>query len=183
MRTCFAAALLLLCGVVTGCDGGEPRDEDGRVSVGDVALAVPEGWERVDEEAEPPLVANTRFVDPDRRLRLVQVIIGCDDRGLDTLVGAVGQPRGNLVVTGARERTTEPDIEGLDRARRVTLDLGSGQEGDDPDFVTEAVYGQRGEALVLVELNVPLAGEAVDADAVLDSLRVDGDALASRCES
>ncbi len=178
--TAVVAALVL---VITACgDDGQDRDESGRVAIGDVALAVPEGWERIDEEVEPPLVANSRFVDPDRRLRLVQVIVGCDERGLDTLVGRVGQPRGSLVVTGARERTTPPEIEGLDPVRRVTLDLGSGREGEDPDFVTEAVYGQSGDALVLIEINVPLAGEALDADEVLGSLVVDGDALATRCE-
>ncbi|WP_052665466.1 hypothetical protein [Nitriliruptor alkaliphilus] len=180
MRTRLAPLALLLV-LAAGCGDDEPRDETGRVTVGDVALATPEGWERIDEPAQPPLLASTRFVDPTRRLRLVQVVVGCDPAGLDALVGAVGQPRGELVVTGARERTTAPEIPGLDRVRRVTLDLGSGREGEDPDFVTEALYGQRGDALVLIELNAPAAALGVDADAVLDSVVVDGDVLADRC--
>ncbi|MEX1162472.1 MAG: hypothetical protein WEB03_02720 [Nitriliruptor sp.] len=182
-RRAPAVAVVALALALAACAGEPDRDDAGRATVGDLRIAVPDGWERIDEPAEPPLVLNTRFVDPDRRLRLVQVIVGCDERGLDTLVGVVGQPRGSLVVTGARERETEPDIDGLDRARRVTLDLGSGREGEDPDFVTEAIYGQRDDVLVLVEINVPLAGAAFDADEVLDSLAVDGDALATRCES
>lgn len=180
MRTRLVPLVLVLT-FVAGCGGDEPRDEDGRVTVGDVALATPDGWERIDEQAEPPLVTSTRFVDPDRRLRLIQVVVGCDPAGLDALVGAVGQPRGELVVTGARERTTAPEVPGLDRVRRVTLDLGSGREGEDPDFTTEALYGQRGDALVLIELNVPTAASGIDADAVLDSVAVDGDSLAGRC--
>jgi hypothetical protein len=177
----LTAVSLGLAVLLTGCGGeDEPRDEAGRVGVGDLALDTPAGWERVDEPADPPLVSRTRFVDPDQRLQLVQVIVGCDDAGLDALVGAVGQPRGALVVTAAEELVPPPEVEGLDRTRRVTLELAR-----DPDAATtsriEALYGQRGDALVLVEVSVPVDGGAVDADAVLASLIADGDALGSRC--
>jgi hypothetical protein len=183
MRTRHLAAVVAVLALTACSDGdaGEVADA-GRTAVGDVALAVPDGWERIDEDADAPLVTNTRFVDPDRRLRLVQVIVGCDERGLGTLVGSVGQPRGQLVVTAARERTEPPEVDGLEQVRRLTLDLGSGAEDTDPDFVIEALYGQRGAALVLVELNVPAAGDPVDADEVLGSVTVDGDALEASCE-
>ena len=179
------AVLAIVAGLsLAGCgDADEPRDERGRVSVGAVALATPEGWERIDEPADPPLLERTRFVDPGRRLRLVQVVVGCDEGGLDALVGSVGQPRGPLVVTGAEEHVPPPQVEGLERARRVTLELGSGADGEPASFVTEALYGQHGDALVLVEVNVPVAGGDgdVDADAVLDSLVADGAALDASC--
>lgn len=175
-----AFALVSATVACAGDDGG-PRDEEGRAVAGDVRLAVPGGWERIDEPADAPLVTSTRFVDPDQRLQLVQVVVGCDPAGLDTLVGAVGQPRGALVVTGAEERLPPPEVEDLDRARRVTLTLAGAEDPETVTSRTEALYGQRGDALVLVEVNVPAAGGDVDADAVLDSVVADGDALEASC--
>lgn len=171
--------------LLTGCGGDDPqpRDEQGRVAVDEVALVTPEGWERVDEPVEPPLLVSTRFVDPDQGAQLVQVVAGCDEAGLDALVGSVGQPRGSLVVTGAEEHVPPPEVEGLQRARRVTLELSRADDQGSADARVEALYGQRGAALVLVEVSVPLAGTApdVDADAVLDSVVTDGAALDARC--
>jgi hypothetical protein len=177
-RTAVAATLLF---ALTACAGGEERDEEGRVSVGDLALAVPDGWEREPEDAAPPLVLRERFVDPQIALQQVQVVVGCDDSGVDALVGHLGsQPRGEVVITDAREHVPAPEVPGLDAVRRVTLDLGADPEVA-PTFRTEGLYGERGDALVLVEVNLPVAGGDVDAEAVLDSLVVDGEALAERC--
>jgi hypothetical protein len=174
------AVLVLLA----GCGGDdEPRDDDGLVTVGDVAIDVPEGWERIEDQSGPSLVANTRFVDPDERVRLLQVIVGCDEGGVDALVDAVGQPRGGFVVTGAFEARTPPEVAGLDRARRVTLELEPATEETTTggDAVIEAVYGEAGAAVLLVELSLPASADDLDADAVLASLTVDGDALAASC--
>jgi hypothetical protein len=177
-RAAVAATLVL---ALAACAGGEDRDEDGRVPVGDLALAVPDGWERGPEEAEPPLVLRERFVDPDVALQQVQVVVGCDDAGVDALVGSLGsQPRGEVVITDAREHLPAPEVPGLDAARRVTLDLGADPEGA-PTVRTEGLYGERGDALVLVEVTTPVEGGDVDAEAVLDSLVADGDTLAERC--
>jgi hypothetical protein len=176
--------LALVLVVLAGCGGDLPRDEAGLVTVDHVALDVPEGWERVDDDADASLVTNTRFVDPDRRLQLLQVIAGCGEGGVDALVDAVGEPRGAFVVTGAFEATTEPEVAGLDRARRVTLELEPATEETTTggDAVIEAIYGEAGRALLLVELSLPVAGADVDAEAVLASLTVDGDALAESCD-
>jgi hypothetical protein len=174
--------LALVLVVLAGCGGDLPRDEAGLVTVDHVALDVPEGWERVDDDADASLVTNTRFVDPDRRLQLLQVIAGCGEGGVDALVDAVGEPRGAFVVTGAFEATTEPEVAGLDRARRVTLELEPVGTDTAEDATIEAVYGEAGRALLLVELSLPVAGADVDAEAVLASLTVDGDALAASCD-
>jgi hypothetical protein len=174
---CLVSALLL-----TGCGGAEVDDEDGRVTVGDLALAVPDGWERQEEDAEAPLVLRERFVDPDVTLQQVQLVVGCDDAGLDELVDSLGsQPRGQVAITDAREHLPAPQVEGLDRARRLTLDLGAGPDAP-PSFRTEGLYGEQGDALVLVEVNVPIDGGDVDADTILDAVVADGEALAARCE-
>jgi hypothetical protein len=174
-------AVLLAAALVTGACGGDlPRDDDGLVEVDAIAVDVPDGWDRTDEDPQPPIVTNSRFVDPDERLRLLQVIVGCDERGVDALVDAVGQPRGAFVVTGAFEATSEPDVAGLDRARRVTLELEPGA-GDGDDAVIEAVYGETGDAVVLVELTLPTGSDGPDPDALLASLRADGDALGAAC--
>jgi hypothetical protein len=176
----LAAALVLLA----GCGSAdEPRDGDGLVTVGDVAIDVPDGWERIEDEPGPALVANTRFVDPDQRVRLLQVIVGCDERGVDALVDAVGQPRAGFLVTGAFEAATPPDVEGLDRARRVTLELEPATEETTTggDAVIEAIYGEAGATVLLVELSVPAVEEDLDVEAVLASLVVDGGSLAGRC--
>lgn len=180
-----AASLLAGALLLGGCrgDAPAPHDEQGRVEVDEVALATPEGWERIDEPVEAPLLASSRFVDPEQQRQLVQVVIGCDEAGLDALVGSVGQPRGSLVVTGAEEHVPAPEVEGLERARRVTLELARAEGEASADARIEALYGQRGAALVLVEVSVPLAGAApdVDPDRVLDSVVTDGAALDARC--
>lgn len=184
MRVHLAPFLVVLA-LVAGCSGGdeEPRDEDGLVTVGDVAIDVPEGWERVEDQAGPSLVANTRFVDPDQRVRLLQVIVGCDEGGVDALVDAVGQPRGGFVVTGAFEASTPSDVEGLDRARRVTLELEPATEETTTggDAIIEAIYGEAGGAVLLVELSLPASEDDLDAEAILGSLVVDGASVADRC--
>lgn len=182
MRTRTLTATVVAACLLAACGGGETRDEDGRTVVGDLAVAVPDGWEREAEDAEPPLVLRERFTDPDVALQQIQLVIGCDDSGLDTLVESLGaQPRGQVVITDAREHLPAPEVAGLDAARRLTLELGASPEVP-PTLRTEGLYGQRGDALVLVEVTAPRAGGDVDAEAVLDSLTVDGDALAGRCE-
>jgi hypothetical protein len=100
---------------------------------------------------------------------------------VDALVGSPRVPAaGQVVITDAREHVPAPEVPGLDGSRRVTLDLGADPEVA-PTFRTEGLYGERGDALVLVEVNVPIDGGDVDAEAVLDSLVVDGEALAERC--
>jgi hypothetical protein len=175
------APLALLAVVLAACGGDLPRDEDGLVTVDHVAIDVPEGWERVDDDADASLVTNTRFVDPDQRLQLLQVIAGCGEGGVDALVDAVGEPRGAFVVTGAFEARTEPEVDGLDRARRVTLELEPVGTDTTEEATIEAVYGEAGRALLLVELTLPDGSDDVDVEAVLGSLTVDGDALADSC--
>jgi hypothetical protein len=91
------------------------------------------------------------------------------------------QPRGAFVVTGAFEARTAA------RGRRTrpgpACDAGArtGRQDTTEEATIEAVYGEAGRALLLVELTLPAGSDDVDVEAVLGSLTVDGDALADSC--
>ncbi|MTV24917.1 hypothetical protein FTX61_05730 [Nitriliruptoraceae bacterium ZYF776] len=189
MKARVSLVALALAAGLLACDGDTSPDDGteattGAQDVGGLTLIPPVGW-TADEAGTPAgVVAAERWADPDEPLRALQVVVGCDPGGIEDLVaGAVGSTRGSLVVTAAEERLPRPTVDGLDEVRRVSLTLGAGRDDDASSLATEALYGQAGDALVLVELTVPVTEDVrAAADDVLASVTADAAELADGCE-
>lgn len=164
---------------VLGAACGTTSPTDDVVDVGGVEVTPPDGWRTTDGPEPDGVRAVQGWTDPDEPLRGLQVVVGCDPGGVDDLVtGAVGSARGALVVTAAEELMPRPSVEGLEDARRVSLTLG-GEDGG-ASLAVEALYGQAGDALVLVEVSAPVSG--TPPTEVLDTVRTNGDTLTAGCD-
>ncbi|MFA9444151.1 hypothetical protein [Egicoccus sp. AB-alg6-2] len=173
--------VVVLALLLAGCTDSSSAS-GGTETVEGVSVTVPEGWSVTDPPDAPGVVA-ARGWSPGRPGHLLQVIVGCEGTVDELVTGAVREPRGPLVVTDATEDRASHRVPGLDEARRLQLTLGAGRPDDADTVRTAGLYGQRGDALVLVELS-QLARDVNDelADEVLDSVRVDADALDAACE-
>jgi hypothetical protein len=183
-----STGMLLLAGVLalTGCGGDDvaaPDEADGRTTVGEVQLEVPDGWEATDDDLPPGVLEARRWRPEAGDLTSLQLVVGCGG-SLDELVsGVVRGGRGVVAVTDAVE-TEALEVPGLDATRGLVLDLeGTVLGGETHDLRTAGLYGEARDALVLLELTQPV--EAFDpklAEDVFASVTVDGDELAARCE-
>jgi hypothetical protein len=180
-----AAAAVALAATVAlaGCSGDRPvTDDEGRTVVGEVRLAVPDGWETADDDLPPGVLEARRWRADDDALESLQLVLGCGG-SLDELVaGAVRGGRGVVAVTDAVE-TEALDVPGLDSTRGLVLDLVGTVAGDGQrQLRTAGLYGQVDDALLLVELSQPAEDfDPALAEEVFASVTVDGDDLADRC--
>lgn len=162
--------------------GGSTTDRS--EAVAGVTIDVPEGWRPVAGQADDAVAASELWrPQPDSASGLL-LVVGCEGGGVDALVeGVLHLPRGALVVTDAQELTPAPDVPGLEAARRIELTFGAGREDDARTLRTGALYGQAGDALLLIELSAPVASYDQDlVTATLASVRVDADQLRATCE-
>jgi hypothetical protein len=171
------AALLAL----TAC-GGDPLDAPRTEGVDGVGVEVPDGWTATDDAEAEGVVAAQRWAPEDAGVEQLQVVVGCGG-DLDELVdAALREPRGPLRVTAAEEDGAEQRVEGLDRARRLYLTFGAGRDDDAETIRTAALYGQTGEALLLVEYSEPAREfDRERADETLRSVTVEADRLREVC--
>jgi hypothetical protein len=180
LRSALTAAVLL----VTGCGTDQlPVDDDGLTRVGEVRLEVPDGWQAADEERPPGVLESQRWRPEGAELTGLQLVVACDGDLDDLVTGIVQSGRGGLRVTDAAE-TAALDVPGLDATRGLVLDLEGTLAGVDAgELRTAGLYGQTGDALLLLELSQRV--EEFDpelAEEIFTSVRVDGEELETRCE-
>jgi hypothetical protein len=180
LRCCLAGTVLL----ATACQGGaSPQlDDEGRTVVGQVALAVPDGWEATEVDLPAGVLEAHRWRPDAAELTGLQLVVGCGGTVDELVAGAVGSGRGVMGVTDAAE-TEGLEVPGLDEVRSLVLDLeGPLATGGTGQLRTAGLYGQAGDALVLLELSQPPdTFDPAVAEDVFASLEVDGDALDARC--
>jgi hypothetical protein len=172
-----------LAAVLAACQGAPvERDEQGRTVVGDVALAVPDGWETTDVDPPPGVLEAHRWRPDAAELTGLQLVLGCGGTVDELVEGAVGAGRGVLGVVDAAE-TEGLDVPGLDEVRSLVLDLESPlAAGGTGQLRTAGLYGQTGDALLLLELSQPPDDfDPALAEEVFASLEVDGADLDARC--
>lgn len=175
-------ALLVMLPLLLAACGDGAAEQGGTTTVDGVTLEVPAGWGVVEQPDAPGVVASHGWSPGTADARHLQVVIGCDGTVDELVDEALQQPRGPLVVTAAEEDRAQQRVEGLDTVRRLDLTFGAGRPDDASTLRTAGLYGQRADALVLVELSQP----ARDADgelagSVLDSVRVDAEKVAAAC--
>jgi hypothetical protein len=183
LRSWFLAASLVLS-ACTGGSGSLEVDEEGRTVVGEVRLAVPDGWEAADEEPPLGVLEAQRWRPPGAELTGLQLVVACEGT-LDELVeGVVRSGRGGLRVVDAAEAEGF-DVPGLDATRTLALDLEGTLAGVDAGQLrTAGLYGQAGDALLLLELTQRAEDLDLDlAERIFGSVTVDGDGLGDRCEA
>jgi hypothetical protein len=182
-RSPFLVAALILAACTAG-SGSLQTDEEGRTVVREVRLAVPDGWEAADEEPPPGVLEAQRWRPPGAELTGLQLVVACEGT-LDELVeGVVRSGRGGLRVVDAAE-TEGFDVPGLDATRTLALDLEGTLAGVDAGQLrTAGLYGQAGDALLLLELTQRAEDLDLDlAQRIFGSVTVDGDDLQERCEA
>ncbi|HSK23942.1 MAG TPA: hypothetical protein VK906_12230 [Egicoccus sp.] len=149
------------------------------VSVEGVRVEVPAGWSEQSGQ-EPAGVVAARRWSPGEGVESLQVVVGCDGTAEELAAGAAQAPRDPLVVTDAVELEA-PDVPGLDAVHRLRITLGAGRQDDAETVRVSGLYGQSGDAIVLVEV-AQRAGASDDlADAVLTSVVVAPATVQSAC--
>jgi hypothetical protein len=180
------AAALVTTVVLAGCsaDGGRSEaGDDGHTTVGEVRLEIPDGWDATDDDLPPGVLEARRWRPDAGDLTSLQLVLGCGGNLDELVTGVVRGGRGVVSVTEAVE-TEALEVPGLGATRGLVLDLvGAVPGGEDRELRTAGLYGQAGDALVLLELSQPADDfDPALAEEVFTSLTVDGDELASRCE-
>jgi hypothetical protein len=183
------AVVLALIGAI-GCtspdDGrtADVRHGDVRAhTVAGVTLEVPDDLTREDvEPAADEVVAIARFTAGPQQVRSVQVLVGCGDAAAEDLVHAtLTQPRESLALTAA-EDARGVDVPGLDEAWATVLTYGAGRADDADTLRTAGLYGAGSGALVVIEFTTSTPSfDRARADALLASVSVDADELATAC--
>lgn len=177
----LAAAL-----VIGACTSGAAEQPE-PVSVGGVALVVPDGWSVQPTDTTPqgsdvgPEVVASRAWAAGEGVDNLQVVIGCGGTAADLARMAAQAPRDPLVVTDAVE-VPAPDVPGLESAHRLRLTLGAGRQDDASTVQVDGLYGEVGDAIVLVEIAQRAGADHEVADEVLGSVEVTADTVRTACE-
>lgn len=163
--------------LAAACTGG-PTDIAG------VTIEVPGGWERVDTPANPEVIAAATWRGGRAEASALQVVVGCGPGSVTDLASAAAtQERPPLTVTDA-EVDTDVEVAGAEAAIALELTLGAGRDDDASTVVVNGVYAEAAEALVLIEISVPVR-DANDAliETTLASVTLDRTALSDACEA
>lgn len=177
-RAASRLATAVTVGVLTACGGGLAQE---RTSVVEgVAIEVPAGWDEQPGDRPEGVVASHRW-GPGEGVEHLQVVVGCDGTAEELAAGAAQAPRDPLVVTDAVELEAAP-VPGLAAVHRLRITLGAGRQDDANTVRVSGLYGEAGDAIVLVEV-ARRAGAADDlADEVLASVDVDPATLTAACD-
>lgn len=170
-------ATAVLVAALTAC-GGAP-DGDRVASVEGVRVEIPAGWSEQSGPDPAGVVASRRW-SPGEGVESLQVVVGCDGSAEELAAGAAQAPREPLAVTDAVELEA-PDVPGLDAVHRLRITLGAGRQDDAETARISGLYGETGDAIVLVEVAQRAGGDDDLADAVLASVEVDAAAARQRC--
>jgi hypothetical protein len=182
-RAVTLLTVVLLSAACTTSEGTGP-DQAGRSTVGEVRLEVPAGWEATDDDLPPGVLEARRWRPEGGEVTSLQLVVACEGTLDELVAGIVQSGRGGLQVIDAVE-TAGLDVPGLDATRGLVLDLERTLAGVDAgELRTAGLYGQAGDALLLLELSQRAADLDLElAEDVFASVTVDGDELAARCEA
>lgn len=174
------ASILAVVLLAVSCAAGTGGDGPAATVVEGVGIEVPEGWSEQTAERAAGVVASRRWA-PGEGVEHLQVVVGCDGTAEELAAGAAQAPRDPLVVTDAVELEA-PKVAGLDAVHRLRMTLGAGRADDASTVRVSGLYGEAGDAIVLVELAQRAgADEGIAAD-VFGSLEVDAPTLRAACE-
>jgi hypothetical protein len=181
--------LLAVAALSASCaTSGTPTDPtaagEGHATVGEVQLEVPAGWEATDDDLPPGVLEARRWRPEAGDLTSLQLVVGCGGTVDELVTSVVRGGRGAVSVSEAVE-TEGLDVPGLEATRGLVLDLeGTVLGGEVHELRTAGLYGQTGEALLLLELAQPAADfDPALAEEIFRSVRVDGEDLTGRCEA
>lgn len=168
---------LVLVGVLGACTGA--GEVDRTATVEGVTVGIPPAWTEQSTDEVPGVAASRRWA-PGEGVENLQVVVGCDGTAAELAAGAAQTPRDPLVVTDAVE-VDAPAVDGLDAVHRLRITLGAGRQDDASTVRVSGLYGEAGDAIVLVEVAQRAGADDDVADEVLGSVGVDAAALRDAC--